>query len=176
MAEPQEASTVDGGASARKRGAPPVLVMLLVLCCMASLVVSILALLSRPKAGHAQASGKEKAKAVARHPRERHDLGEFLVNLADPDGQAYVKTTMVLEYETGEKAAKGGHGEAAAPEWEAPVRDAIVSTISQCHRAELRTQAGKDGLKKRILERVNRAEREPGQRFVAVYFTSFAMQ
>ncbi len=174
MAEPQEVSS-EAGTPVRGRGTPPLLLILLLLCSVASLVVSTLTLLTRPRA-EAAASGQG-TRPAATHPRERHDLGEFLVNLADPDGNGYVKATLVLEYEGGKPAAKGGHGGAeAAPEWEAPVRDAVVSVLSACQREELRQESGKSALKKRLLARINGVVGKGGPQFVAVYFTSFAMQ
>jgi len=147
-----------------------------VLCSVASLRVSTMAMLSsrapakhatRDEKGHGDNKGGERA---------RHDLGEFIVNLAEPDPQAFVKATIVLEYEGGEKKERGHGAQQTAPSWEAPVRDAVVSTLSQWRRADLRSVAGKDGLKRRILARISKTDDGAMPRFVAVYLTSFAIQ
>ena len=49
MAEPQEVSS-EAGTPVRGRGTPPLLLILLLLCSVASLVVSTLTLLTRPRA------------------------------------------------------------------------------------------------------------------------------
>lgn len=179
MAEPQASSAPDAGAATRGKGRRTALVVLLVGVCLASFGASVAYVRWRPKKVAPQS--RQQAAAAARKdaapPRERRDLGEFLVNLADPDGLAFLKTTLVLEFEGAEGGKKGGHGGTEeAPEWDAPVRDAIVTTLSQCFRSELRTAQGKERLKKRLLARINERTKGSGPRFVAVYFTSFAMQ
>lgn len=173
MAEPQTVAD-----PAKPKSAPPILMIVIALCSAASLGASTFAVLSmRGKTDASSKSGKHASPAKGEgHERARHNLGEFLVNLAEPDPQAFVKATIVVEYEvTGKKS--GGHGGSAeAPEWEAPVRDAVVSTLSQCRRASLRSETGKAQLKERLLKRMNEGEDPSAPEFVAVYLTSFAMQ
>ncbi|HEX3000202.1 MAG TPA: flagellar basal body-associated FliL family protein [Armatimonadota bacterium] len=171
------AAAAEQGKVAKPRNKPSLLLILIALSSMGSLAVSSMALLSRSRGVPAAA---QPAKQQAEQPVERHDLGEFLVNLSDPDGQAFVKATIVVECEaTEEKGKSGGEGEGGdkeTKEWEPPVRDAIIGVISQCDRETLRAENGKERLKKQILTRINSGELRQVPKFTAVYFTSFAMQ
>lgn len=173
MAEPQT-----GAGSGSTKSAPPILIMVIALCSIASLGASTFAIMSTR--GKAEAPHKSDKHAPAAKgeggERARHDLGEFLVNLAEPDPQAFVKATIVVEYEAAGKKSGGHGGKAETPDWDAPVRDAIVSTLSQCGRAHLRSETGKEQLKARLLKRMNESEDPSAPKFVAVYLTSFAMQ
>lgn len=176
MAERKTADAPEARESTKPAKRPATLIIVIVLCSVVSLAVSILALRSRTTGHAARERGK---KAAGDKTRARYDLGEFLVNLADSDAQAYVKATIVLEYEEEGKKAKGGHGkegEGARTEWDAPVRDGIIGILSQCRRSDLRSAKGKDKLKKHILARINDGEISDAPEFVAVYFTSFTMQ
>lgn len=172
------AETQTAAGPATSKAAPPILMIVIALCSAASLGVSTFAILSTR--GKTEASPKADKHAPAAKgaggERARHNLGEFLVNLAEPDPQAFVKATIVVEYEAHDKKSGGHGGKGEAPEWEAPVRDAVVSTLSQCRRANLRSETGKDQLKTRLLKRMNESEDPSAPEFVAVYLTSFAMQ
>jgi len=147
-------------------------------CSAASLGVSTLALLNARARDVATPGGGGAAHAAhgSAEERTRHELGEFLVNLDEPDPQAFVKTTIVVEYAGGKKSGEQKEGKEKAPEWEVPVRDVIVSTLSQCRRADLRSEKGKEQLKKLLLRRLNQTDDPSAPKFLAVYLTSFAMQ
>ena len=186
MAERPETAPEEKGAG-RVRGKPPVLLLLIALSSMGSLAMSAMALMSR-QAPAPVAAPAESERSHRKKPRRgagevvRHDLGEFLVNLADADGQAFVKATIVVECEADSEAGgKGGHGEKPAdkpeaPTWDAPVRDAINIVLSLCRRQDLRTPKGKESAKQRILDKINDLEDYDNPEFTAVYFTSIAMQ
>lgn len=164
---------------AKHRNAPPFLMIVIAFCSAASLGVSTLALMNvrLRDLGAPGGNGAAQAAQGRAEERARHELGEFLVNLDEPDPQAFVKTTIVVEYaSTGKKSGEQGEGKELAPEWEVPVRDAVVSTLSQCRRADLRSEKGKEQLKKELLKRMNQSDDPSAPKFLAVYLTSFAMQ
>ena len=114
------------------------------------------------------------------HPKKEHvkvvpwEIGEFLVNLADPGDPRYLKVNLVLDVAEGKKKGGGGHGgEAANPE-EAKARDAIFGELSKRRMSDLLTDGGKDALKSDIKSALNEALEET--EVVSIYFTSFAMQ
>ena len=104
------------------------------------------------------------------------DLGDFVLNLADPNSRRYLKTNVALEISQSEQdvapkpeAKKSGHGhggeEEAAPqqsdlekrltEYKPAIRDAIITTLSSKTVAELSTVAGKELAKEQIMSAVN---------------------
>jgi flagellar FliL protein len=99
------------------------------------------------------------------------ELDEFLVNLSDRTEQHYLKVTMVLDMV---KSAKGEGGEGKTNPEMAPIRDAIITTMSRRSLAELLAPEGKQALKESIIRDVNRALVRDA--VTEVYFTSFAMQ
>ncbi len=93
-------------------------------------------------------------------------LEEFLVNLADPGGEHYLKTTISLglRKEVDEKKME---------EEFAPIKDAIISVLSSKKQDEISTPEGKEKLKAALKERINKTI---GDKVVEVYFTAFATQ
>jgi flagellar basal body-associated protein FliL len=94
-------------------------------------------------------------------------LDEFLVNLADPGTEHYLKVTMALGLS---KQAD----EKKIEEELAPIKDAVISVLSNSKRDEIGTEAGKTSLKEEIKARLNK--RLGGHKIVEVYFTAFATQ
>jgi len=129
------------------------------------------------------------------------DSGSKIVNLADPSGRRYVKTTIILEYapndityfleaqaEPAAESGGGGHGgEAAATtlsysdkfkqELE-PLRplidDTIITLLSSKTFEQVYTAAGKEQLRKEMVNLLN--SRMPEYRVIFVYFTEFTVQ
>jgi len=99
------------------------------------------------------------------------ELGEFLVNLADPGDPRYLKVNLVAEIEDDGKK-RGGEG-AGDPE-EAKAKDAVICALSKHRMNDLLTNQGKDALKSELKSALNEAIE--GTKVVDVYFTSFAMQ
>ncbi len=102
------------------------------------------------------------------------ELGEFLVNLADPGDPRYLKVNLVVEIEDGGKKKAGGHGEGAGDPEEAKAKDAVICALSKHRMNDLLTDQGKDLLKSELKSALTEALEET--KVVSVYFTSFAMQ
>ena len=96
-------------------------------------------------------------------------LDEFLVNLADPGGDHFLKVTVGLELDKD----KGKTPETLKDEV-APIRDAILMTLSSKSRADIAPVAGREKLKTEIAKKVNAALGEDD--IQGVYFTNFVMQ
>ncbi|MDD3238086.1 MAG: flagellar basal body-associated FliL family protein [Candidatus Gastranaerophilales bacterium] len=127
-----------------------------------------------------EAAGEERGVIV--------DLGDFTMNLSDPDSRRYLKVSVALELTKtpadSEPAKKGGgHGEGAAAspleeemaQYKPAIRDAIISSLSSKTSAELSTTAGKELAKDEIIDAVDSifgGERE----VIRVSFGQFIMQ
>lgn len=121
--------------------------------------------------------GSHKGKAPAKKEPVKvvpWEIGEFLVNLADPGDPRYLKVHLVLEIADSHKKGGGGHGEHAANPEEAKAKDAIIRALSKRHMNDLLTDQGKDALKSEMKAALNEALEET--EVVNIYFTSFAMQ
>jgi len=112
--------------------------------------------------------GKEGAKVENKEPEVgiKLPLEEFLVNLAGSN-EHYLKMTVALGLKKGETEEK-------MKEEVAPMRDAILGILTTKQPEELVTEAGKDKLKKEMVEKVNKAL--GGDKVVKIYFLSFATQ
>jgi flagellar basal body-associated protein FliL len=96
------------------------------------------------------------------------EAGEFLINLADEDSKRYLKTKIVLTYDSkNKKLAK----EVAAKNH--VIRDSIINVIRGKKAADISLK-GTEDLKKEILNRVNPAF-ETGK-LVNVYFYDILVQ
>lgn len=94
-------------------------------------------------------------------------LDEFMINLADPSNDHYLKTTMTLGLKPGVAAEKFKD---KLPE----VRDVIIMVLTSKRLAEIKSPAGKTELKNTLRERINTAL---GEKDIAdIYFQDFAMQ
>lgn len=95
-------------------------------------------------------------------------LNEFLVNLADSDGEHFLRTQIVL-------SVKGKPGNEALIKGSDPkVRDAIIGIMTRQRFNQLQTPQGKQVLKVSIEKAVNQVLEK--DIVTDVYFTSFAMQ
>jgi len=105
-------------------------------------------------------------------------LDEFVVNLANPGANRYLKTGITLGYSaTDEPKGKGGEesGKAAPFKDKEPIlRDAIIAVLTSKTTADLATLAGKEAFKQEILKAAQEAN--PKAKYKAVYLTSFTMQ
>lgn len=96
-------------------------------------------------------------------------LDEFLVNLADPSGDHFLKVTVNLELDK----AKGKTAEALKDQV-APIRDAVLTSLCSKTREDVTPQTGRDKLKADIKKNVNAALGEDDVE--GVYFTNFVTQ
>ena len=96
-------------------------------------------------------------------------LDEFLVNLADPGSDHFLKVTVGLELDK----AKGKTPESLKEE--APlIRDAVLTSLSSKTRDDIATTKGRDKLKADIKKSVNEGLGEDDVQ--GVYFTNFVTQ
>lgn len=119
------------------------------------------AMLHAHAAGSAQAAASKPVKAVL-------TLKPFLVNLADPGGTSFLRTTLALGL-----TAPLPPSEGTTPP-EAKARDAIISVLTASTSAQLLAPEGKTALKARLLQAVHHAA--PKLPVKAIYFTDFLIQ
>ena len=96
-------------------------------------------------------------------------LDEFLVNLADPGGDHFLKVTVGLEL----NKEKGKTPE-SLKEQVAPIRDAVLTSLTSETRDQLTPVAGREKLKVEIKKKINEALGEDDVQ--NVYFTNFVTQ
>lgn len=129
---------------------------------------AVLALLA-PVAGcslpHAHAAPGE---AAAPAVKAVLTLKPFLVNLADPGGTSFLRTTVAL----GLSAPAAQNGDATPPVAEA--RDAIIAVLTASTSAELLAPRGKAALKGRLLQAVH--EKAPQLPVASIYLIDFLIQ
>lgn len=96
-------------------------------------------------------------------------LDEFLVNLADPGSDHFLKVTIGLELDK----SKGKTAESLKEDVPA-IRDAILTALSSQTRDKITPENGREKLKAQIKKNVNDALGEPDVQ--DVYFTNFVTQ
>ena len=95
------------------------------------------------------------------------DLGTFVVNLADPDIERYLKVSIVLELKD-QKVQQ--EAQKRLPE----IKDAITTLLLTKRSSDIRTPEGIEFLKEEIAKRVNAILPLGGVK--NVYFTEFIIQ
>ena len=95
------------------------------------------------------------------------DLGTFVVNLADPDIERFLKVSIVLELKDQKVQAEA---QKRLPE----IKDAITTLLLTKKSSEIRTPEGIEFLKEEIAKRVNAILPLGGVK--NVYFTEFIIQ
>jgi len=95
------------------------------------------------------------------------DLGTFVVNLADPDIERYLKVSVVLELKDQQVQQEA---QKRLPE----IKDAITTLLLTKRSSEIRTPEGIEFLKEEIAKRVNAILPLGGVK--NVYFTEFIVQ
>ena len=115
----------------------------------------------------AKSKGGEVKKKV--EPGPVMPLDEFLVNLADPGGDHFLKVTVNLELDKD----KGKTAE-SLKEQVAPIRDAVLTALCSKTRDEVSPLAGREKLKAEIKKNVNEALGEDDVH--GVYLTNFVTQ
>ncbi|HDT15757.1 MAG TPA: flagellar basal body-associated FliL family protein, partial [Firmicutes bacterium] len=97
-------------------------------------------------------------------------LGEFIVNLADPTQQHFLRTNVSLELDYGSSMQLQDEVERRMPQ----IKDIVISSLSSKTSIQLADPENREALKKEIKDRIN-AILNRGQ-LARVYFTSFAIQ
>ena len=101
-------------------------------------------------------------------PARIFDLGEFIVNLADPEGR-YVKVTITMAY-----PKENLELEKEIKERRAQFKDMVINVLSDRLSEEISDSQGKARLKEELMDMMNNVLREGA--VVQVYFTDFAIQ
>lgn len=194
---PKDAKTKEPAAAESKGGGSKVLIINVfttALICGLFLVANYFmqdSLLSKKMAAEQATTEDPAATADDSTPEERGlivDLGDFTMNLSDPDNRRYLKASVALELtktpadDEPVKGKKEGEGAAAASpietemaQYKPAIRDAIISALSSKTSAELSTTAGKELAKDEITDAVDSilgGERE----VIRVSFGQFIMQ
>ncbi|MCE1253012.1 MAG: flagellar basal body-associated FliL family protein [Anaerolineae bacterium] len=126
------------------------------------------------------------------------DSGSKIVNLADPGGRTFIRTSIVLEFapnsteyfDTSEMASAGGEGSTAAAgtvkdayvsnfkeelNTRLPViNDIIITVLSTKTYNQIYTSEGKEALRQEIMQAINSRLHE--YKVIQVYFTDFVVQ
>jgi flagellar FliL protein len=166
----EEAAEEQEGAAPKKRSKLPLIVAVVVLLSAGGGGAAwYLGLLGGGAGAEADAAPLDPTKGMADPsvPGAMLALDPFIANLADPGGGRYLKTTFQLEFAT----------DAIPPEAEVrmpQIRDLLLTLLTSRSYEEIRTPAGKQGLREDIINRVNQAIDDDTVR--AVYFTEFIVQ
>jgi flagellar protein FliL len=99
----------------------------------------------------------------------------MLVNLADSDGQAYLRLSVVLSVlDESEKPAKEKGVPVSPASGSAGMRDAILSVIGAERSSDLLMSSGKAALKSKLRAAIQ--QRDPALKIADVFFTEFLVQ
>jgi flagellar FliL protein len=159
MPDKKDEKTAEGGAAKKK---PPIIIIAIAIA-----AVAIIGGLVVGKTVSAKSkSAAEKPKPV---PGPIMPLDEFLVNLADPSGDHFLKVTVALELDP-----KSGATPDTLKDRVAPIRDAVLTALCSRTRDQITPLDGRDQLKADIRKDVNTALGEPDVR--TVYFSDLVTQ
>lgn len=132
-------------------------------------IVGIIVLLAAFMVGQKVSAKSHPAKPVKVEVGPTMPLDEFLVNLADPGGDHFLKITVNL----GLSKEKGKTPE-TLKEQTAEIRDAVITTLGDKDRDQVTPVKGREKLKADIKKAVNAALGEEDVQ--EVYFTNFVTQ
>jgi len=121
-----------------------------------------------------------------------YPLGEFVVNLADPGGSRFLKTSITVKLysvdpdaESHDEGGGGGHGGGGDPQHLAieadlhnampAIKDLIISTLSRKTVDELSDYDAKLAVKEELVEEINHVLHGT-YRIYDLYFTDFIIQ
>lgn len=96
-------------------------------------------------------------------------LDEFLVNLADPGGDHFLKVSVDLEL-----SKKSGKTAESLKEMTPVIRDAVLASLNSRSRKDVSSGGGRDQLKADIMKQVNAAL--GADDVTEVYFSDFVTQ
>lgn len=161
MAEKKKADAGAEGAGKPKNKMMPLMLIVA--------VVAVVAIVGTLVVGK-QVSAKSKKGHVKKvEPGPVLTLDEFLVNLADPSGDHFLKVTIGLELDK-----EKGKSPEGLKEQVPQIRDAVLTALSSQTRDDLIPLAGREKLKVDVKKKVNAALGEDDVR--SVLFTNFVTQ
>ena len=126
------------------------------------------------------------------------DTGSKIVNLADPSGRTFIKTTIVLEFQPNDLSAYANEATAAPADSATAtssttvkqayttsfkeeltaklpvINDIIITLLSTKKFDQIYTSEGKETLRQEVIQAVN--SRLNGYKVIQVYFTEFVVQ
>ncbi len=160
MADKKAEEKKEEAAGGKKKGPP----MMIIMAVFAVVVLGAAFFMVQ------KASAKQKGPAVKKVEKGPVlSLDEFLVNLADPGSDHFLKVTVGLELDKSK-----GKAPEALKEDTPLIRDAVLSSLSSKTRDQLSLEAGREKLKAEIKKKVNIALGEDDVQ--GVYFTNFVTQ
>ncbi len=109
-----------------------------------------------------------KLRAPAPPVYETVELGERVVNLADPGGQRYLRVRLVLEYKKNEKLTN------ELKEKNAQIMDAMLRTLRSKSVEDIRPLDREDKVKVEIMNTIN--SKLKNGKIERIYFTDFLIQ
>lgn len=109
-----------------------------------------------------------KMKAEKQPVYDRLEIGERVLNLADPGGTRYLRLRMVLEYEKNDKLTE------ELKEKNAPVMEEILRVLRSKSVEDIRSVEKEDKVKSEIVNGIN-AKLKVGK-IERIYFTDFLIQ
>ena len=134
-------------------------------------VLSAMGSLGCKSSSHPSKSGKD-AQAHQLQVKGVMHLESFVVNLADPEDNRFLRVgiDLGLENPVASKEGKGGEGEVPT----ARIRDCILAVLATWHSDSLLAPEGKQKLKDELVHALRERVPELGVR--EVYFTDFLVQ
>jgi len=119
---------------------------------------------------HRSASGAEKKAKPAPKAQSLMHLDPFVVNLADAEGDRFLRVGIDLGLDRGEKKEREDQAAMSL----ARTRDTILSILTTCNAEALVSSNGKANLKERLTAALRERSPELGVR--EIYFTEFLVQ
>jgi flagellar protein FliL len=154
------AKAADTGEAPKKKN-PMMMIMIMVV--VAAVVFTVVFVVGK------KVSAKSKPATAVVERGTMIELDEFLVNLADPGNDHFMKVTIDLEV-----TKKSGKTTETMKDDVPRVRDAVLTAMGGKLRDDVSTNAGRDKLKADIKSRVNAALGDPI--VMNVYFANFVTQ
>ncbi|GAB7141069.1 flagellar basal body-associated FliL family protein [Deferribacterales bacterium RsTz2092] len=157
-----------------KKKKSPILLITILLVALAGAGIAVKMFVLKPSGDGATAGGDggavahQVAPSVVAEPGPMQAYPPFLVNLADPGGQRYLKASIALEL------SKEPGFPAEITVKEARIKDVIISVLSGKTSDEVASMQGKVALRQEILRRLNTIM--AGGRVTDVFITEFVMQ
>ena len=118
---------------------------------------------------------KELQKSAEKEKHEKEvgticPIDAFTVNLADPGGKRYLRTSMSLELKSSDSKGAKEEIEKRAPQ----IKDAIITILTTKRFEDIQTTEGKAGLRDEIARRLNDLLKQG--KVSNLYFTEFVVQ